>query len=75
MFLNKLRLNKLRSLEDEQICFRKDLTNLAGENNGVRTHDTLPWNLAKFELTDDSERATAMLKPQFRAPWEGWEGI
>ena len=35
----------------------------------VRTHERLKWDSLKFELTGGSERATAMLKPQFRAPW------
>jgi predicted dehydrogenase len=35
----------------------------------VRTHERLAWDSSKFELNGASGRATAMLKPQFRAPW------
>jgi len=35
----------------------------------VRTHERLTWDSPKFELTGASERAKALLKPQFRAPW------
>lgn len=35
----------------------------------VRSHERLTWDSPKFELTAGSERATAMLKPQLRAPW------
>ena len=35
----------------------------------VRTHEVLAWDSNKFELTRGSERAAAMIKPQFRSPW------
>ena len=35
----------------------------------VRTHERLRWDSSNFELIGGSARATAMLKPHFRAPW------
>ena len=35
----------------------------------VRTHERLRWDSSNFELIGGSARATAMLKPIFRAPW------
>lgn len=35
----------------------------------VRTHEPLVWNAANFTLTQGSAQATALLRPQARAPW------
>jgi predicted dehydrogenase len=36
----------------------------------VRTHEALSWDATNFRFTAGSERATAMLKPQYRIPWD-----
>jgi predicted dehydrogenase len=35
----------------------------------VRTHEVLAWDAENFQLTRGSDRAAAMLKPQYRSPW------
>ena len=35
----------------------------------VRTHETLVWNTGRFAFTQGSALATALLKPEYRAPW------
>lgn len=35
----------------------------------VRTHEALVWNADGFALTQGSAQATALLKPEYRAPW------
>jgi hypothetical protein len=35
----------------------------------VRTHEVLQWEAENFRLTRRSDRATALLQPQRRAPW------
>jgi len=35
----------------------------------VRTHEPLVWNAADFTFTQGSAQATALLKPESRAPW------
>ena len=38
-------------------------------NIAIRTQESLEWDSAGYRLTRGSERATALLKPSFRAPW------
>jgi predicted dehydrogenase len=38
-------------------------------NVAIRTQELLEWDTAAFRLTRGSERATALLTPQYRAPW------
>ncbi len=38
-------------------------------NVAIRTQELLEWDAAAFRLTRGSERASSLLKPQFRAPW------
>lgn len=38
-------------------------------NIAIRTQERLQWDTAGFRLTRGSPRATALLTPQFRAPW------
>jgi predicted dehydrogenase len=35
----------------------------------VRTHEVLTWDAENFRLTRGSDRAAALLKPQYRSPW------
>ena len=35
----------------------------------VRTHELLVWDAENFRLTRGSDRAEALLKPQYRSPW------
>ena len=35
----------------------------------VRTHESLAWNRESFAFTNSSAQATALLRPQYRAPW------
>ncbi len=35
----------------------------------VRTHEALTWDAQSFSLTHGSARATALLKPAYRAPY------
>ncbi len=35
----------------------------------VRTHEALVWNAEGFAFTQGSAEATALLKPEYRAPW------
>ena len=35
----------------------------------VRTHEVLQWNAEEFAFTQGSATATALLKPEYRAPW------
>jgi hypothetical protein len=38
-------------------------------NVAIRTQELLQWDAAGFRLTRGSERASSLLKPQYRAPW------
>jgi hypothetical protein len=38
-------------------------------NVAIRAQETLLWDSEGFRLTTGSERATQLLKPEFRAPW------
>ncbi len=38
-------------------------------NIAIRTQELLEWDSAGFRLTRGSARATALLQPQYRAPW------
>ncbi len=38
-------------------------------NIAIRTQELLQWDPTGFRLTRGSERAAALLKPQFRQPW------
>ena len=35
----------------------------------VRTHEPLVWDAGKFAFSQGSAQATALLKPEYRAPW------
>ncbi|MBB5060936.1 putative dehydrogenase [Granulicella aggregans] len=36
----------------------------------VRTHEPLVWDAERFAFTQGSAKATALLKPDYRVPWE-----
>jgi predicted dehydrogenase len=38
-------------------------------NVAIRTQELLQWDAAGFRLTRGSERASSLLRPQYRAPW------
>jgi len=38
-------------------------------NIAIRTQELLEWDSAAYRLTRGSERASALLKPEFRSPW------
>ena len=38
-------------------------------NIAIRTQELLEWDATAFQLTRGSERASALVKPQYRAPW------
>jgi hypothetical protein len=39
-------------------------------NIAIRTQELLEWDTAAFRLSRGSDRASALLRPHYREPWQ-----